>query len=217
MKQYLKIYSDPNSSCGVVEMAPEHKNIPELNQLNFLAGEKITTKLPNPLKFIGSVYKPYPIRPSHILEGVGILLVSDDFVTILRNAGVDNIELFPASIEFPKLKKTWTDYYALNVLDLVDILNKEKSSIRTILEGIPGKTKGMHIIEKMVLDAKKLSKKDFKIFRIVQDPLCLIIIQDIITAFIRNLPKDVTGKLEDFEPVKRLELWGIDFDKISVE
>jgi hypothetical protein len=197
-------------------MDSEQKRFLSESMVNFLKGRLTDKPVPNPLKFTGSVYKPYPERPSHILEGAEAILVSEAFVSILRKVGADNFELFPATVEYPKLKKTWTDYYVLNVVGCCDVLNEEKSEITTLWEGIPGKT-GVHMIHKMVLDTEKLSKCEYKMFRPVHDPLKLIIIQDVITAFIRNLPPEIKGKLEDFKPVERVEFWGIDFDEIEVE
>jgi hypothetical protein len=120
-------------------------------------------------------------------------------------------------VEYPKLKKTWTDYYVLNIVGAVDVLNEEKSSIRTILEGIPGKTKGFHIIEKMVLDAGKLSKGDYKVFRPVHDPLKLVADVDVLAAFLKNIPPEIKDDINTIKPGKRPALWGFEFREISVE
>jgi hypothetical protein len=195
-------------------MDAEQKRFLSESMVNFLKGRLTATPVPNPLKFTGSVYKPYPARPSHLLAGAGVVLASEAFVSILRKAGADNFELFPATVEYPKLQKTWTDYYVLNVIGCFDVLNKEKSEICTILEGIPGETPGVHILEKMVLDAKKLPKRNCKIFRPVQDPLELITSEDVIRAFLKNPPPETTGEIEKG---KKAAAWGVYFRKIEVE
>jgi hypothetical protein len=131
MYRYFKIRIDPNSPCGVVALDAEQRDYMNQWLISFLKGEKTREPLPNPLKFTGSVYQPYPERPSHILAGAGVILVSEDFVKVLRGAGVDNFELFPATVEYPKLKKTYTDYYVLNVIGTVDVFCfSEKSTAR---------------------------------------------------------------------------------------
>ncbi|MDR3226825.1 MAG: hypothetical protein LBT56_04045 [Prevotellaceae bacterium] len=214
MLKYYKIRTDPNSPCGVVTMDSEQKLFLSESMVNFLKGRLTAKPVPNPLKFTGSVYKPYPERPSHILEGAEVILVSEAFVSVLRGAGVDNFELFPTIVEYPKLKKTYTDYYVLNVVGTVDVLNKEKSEITTLMEGIPGETPGVHTIDKIVLDAKKLSKGDYKMFRPIQDPLKLIIDELVLFAFLKNRPPEIK---EEIKNGKKAAAWGIEFDEISVE
>jgi hypothetical protein len=62
MKDYLEIRTDPNSPCGVVTMDSEQKRFLSDKHVDFLNGTSVYIPVPNPLKFKGSVYQPYPER-----------------------------------------------------------------------------------------------------------------------------------------------------------
>jgi hypothetical protein len=47
--------------------------------------------------------------------------------------------------------------------------------------------------------------------------LKLIIVQDIVTAFLRNLPPETKQDIAEIKSGKRPALWGFDLDEIEVE
>jgi len=163
---YQRIEPDNFSDYGVTGK-------PELpGDVSFLRGARIMQTLPDPLVF--EVDYPKGEEPPHLLGDV-IPIASDTLVRELRNAGVDNFEVFPAVLRNPSTGKEWRNFWAFNELGLVAWVNMQESEYDTIMKGSAGGVRtpllGFH---KIVLDSKKV-RDDLLMFRLAESPGALII------------------------------------------
>ncbi|MCB9917395.1 MAG: hypothetical protein H6832_03235 [Planctomycetes bacterium] len=108
---------------------------PEIDEeIDFERGSLIQAQLPNPLVFetsYGSGDKPH-----HFFDySTSIPVVSGLFADALRAVGIDNFELFPAVLRNPETGAEWGNYFAFNVLGLVDATDLESSRYSEIMAG----------------------------------------------------------------------------------
>jgi hypothetical protein len=73
--------------------------------------------------------------PRHFVRGDGFLVVSGRFLDALRQAGVDNFEVWPAILREPETKREWRDYFVFNEIGLLDPIDLGKSEYDTIMDG----------------------------------------------------------------------------------
>jgi len=64
-----------------------------------------------------------------------VTLMSKRFVKILQDAGVDNLQVFPAIIKSEKDDTVWKDYFAVNVLGMIACADLNKSTYNEIMSG----------------------------------------------------------------------------------
>ena len=86
----------------------EKNNIPEIVELDFDA------------------YSGYDGLPTEI-EDLGIPVMSKRLCDVLLNAGVDNLELFPAKLKNKQTDQIF-DYYVYNILGLLDSMSLQQSA-----------------------------------------------------------------------------------------
>lgn len=178
---YQQIEPDNYADYGVTQN-------PELDSdVSFIDGARITEPLPNPLVF--EVNFPKGESPPHFL-GDSIPLFSDRLVQVLRKAGADNFEAFPAVLRNPDTGAEWRDYWAVNVLGLVAWANLEESEYDTLMDGDPEGVEtpllGFHTI---VLDRRK-TRDDLLMFRLAESPSTLIIHDRVDKIIDANRPPD---------------------------
>jgi hypothetical protein len=203
MESYYEIRQYVGTFCNVA-IVPEQKEYLRNQHIRFNFGTIVTESVPNPFRFIGKMaYTEKVERPPHFLQDAGIVLLSELFISFLREAGVDNFKLFPATVEFPQLEKTtWTDYYVFNEIGLADVANMKRSQSTSIMEGEAGLVPDFIGFEKLIFSEEKLAGKDYKMLRMVQDPIPLIVSKAVMRVLLINEPT---------------EKWGLDFSVIPVE
>jgi regulatory protein YycH of two-component signal transduction system YycFG len=92
---------------------------------------------------------------------------------------VDNLEVFPAVVYSQKHRKEWSDYFAFNVIGIIDAVDLDKSQYDTIMQGndeIPP----MLAFNEVVFSAEKV-KDAPKMFRLIQEESRLYV-----NAFVRD-------------------------------
>jgi hypothetical protein len=138
-------------------------------------------------------------EPLHFIGGIGSLVVSDKFLDALRQAGVDNFEVWPAILRDPKTKREWKNYYLFNEIGLLDAVLLEESDHDLLLGGNGGGIPPLIGFHEVVFDAKKTNGK--KMFRIPQCEINLYMSWDVIKVLIQLSPP---------------EKWGIRADKVEL-
>ena len=99
--------------------------------------------------------------PDYAVSDFGCPIVSKRLKNLLDKSGVDNIEYFPASIIEKAGKTPNSDYYALNIIGLVDCIDTENSLYRGDVDD--GVVTGISRIRKLKL---KMPERNFgSIFR----------------------------------------------------
>jgi len=131
--------------------------------------------IPNPVHLDFDVHHGYEGLPPEI-EDLGIPLMSKRLCDILLNAGVDNLELFPA-----KLKNNQTgqefDYYVYNILGLVAAMDLKKSTYETYRDKKPS---GDTTIHELVIDEDEIH--DALFFRLAEDLSTIVVHESIKNA-----------------------------------
>jgi hypothetical protein len=137
--------------------------------------------------------------PLHFLEGIDSLVVSDKFLGALRQAGVDNFEVWSAILRDPKTNREWENYYLFSEIGLLDAVLLEESDHDALLGGSGGGIPPLIGFHEIVFDAKKTNGK--KMFRIPQCEIDLYMSRDVVRVLI------------ELEPP---ETWGMGFDRIEL-
>lgn len=137
----------------------------DYDNLSWVRGSKFTTPVP-PLEFrIGSA-EPFTwcdyVRPAP-----NIPLFSPRLCELLKDAGVDNVEYFDATITHEPTGES-RSYYAANVLGNVLAMDWNKSEY----EPLEGSDTRVEEIDQLVLDEEKL--KDFRLCRLAEFDLLLL-------------------------------------------
>jgi hypothetical protein len=87
--------------------------------VSFFSGKRVTARLPTPLTAIvekDSLARGEP-RGSFFVSDTAPI-VSERFARFLAGAGIDNVQLFPVVLKSSSGRRTWSGYYALNVIGL---------------------------------------------------------------------------------------------------
>ncbi len=87
-------------------------------------GARISIQVPQPLQYtLSSTYRGTP----KAFYSPGVPLIRNDLVDALREASVDNFELFDAVLKDPITGQEFNEYKAFNVLGLVAAADMDKS------------------------------------------------------------------------------------------
>ena len=144
-------------------------DIPDPDANSFLAGRPIILSFDSPLEF--EVLCPKDEHPGHYFSKV-VPVVSELFIDVLKNSGIDNYQVFPATLVNRDLGCVWEGFYAFNVIGLVDATDHSASKSDVIMPGGfegPLELVGYHEI---VVDSTKV--RNLRMFRDVRNPTVLI-------------------------------------------
>jgi hypothetical protein len=120
---------------------------------------------------------------SNFHHGIGDALYIDEaFLQCLHNVGEQNFQIFPIKI-MPEAKP----YYILNLLNLVDAVDREKSkfTLWTEEDERPDLLGTFHTFEKMVLDRSKVPK-NVHFFRLKGYEVVTVITKELAAEFKKN-------------------------------
>ena len=85
-----------------------------------------TINIPNPVTLDFDACNGYRGSPREITD-LGIPVMSKRLCDVLLNAGVDNLELFPAKLKNKQTDQVF-DYYVYNILGLLDSMSLQQSA-----------------------------------------------------------------------------------------
>jgi hypothetical protein len=100
------------------------RKIPMLPGGPWMAGKRITVRVPEPLPF--GLNPNYPGQMLAMYKA-SIPLIRDDLLEILRGVGVDNIETYKAVLNNPMEPKDYQNYKAFNIVGVVSCADPAKS------------------------------------------------------------------------------------------
>ncbi|MCK6528885.1 hypothetical protein L6R50_15425 [Myxococcota bacterium] len=172
---YFKFQADVHGEHGIAE----YPVVPD--DVSFVAGRVITRPLPHLLRFIVSHPATHP--PGHLL-GSMIPVASRPLLDSLIQAGVNNIQTFPAVLRNQDTGEEWANYFAMNIVGLVDGADMASSVYDTVMEGdgLPP-----------LVDFTDLSLADAKVgvhllFRVVQSPIDMFMADSVRSRLIAARP-----------------------------
>jgi hypothetical protein len=125
-------------------------------------------------------------EPSSMYDGL-IPLWSEKLLGAMREAGVDNVEAFPAVLLDGRSGKQWNAYWAVNIVGLVAAVDLQGS-------GLVGGAdeRGDLDAEGFVLDQKKADP--FHIFRLAESPDLVLVDEQVRRAIERRELLDIEFK-----------------------
>jgi len=154
----------------------EPKNYPQ--EVNFISGSSITSELELPLTFTTNAKAGDMMID---FSKGSVTLMSKRFIGILTNAGVDNLQIFPAIVKSELDETVWEDYFAVNILDIISCANLEKSIYDEIMPGHYG-------FDKLAIDAEKAKGK--LLFRLQEHCPSIIIHNSVLRYIVNNDPEE---------------------------
>ncbi len=130
-------------------------------------GVKFPNSLPEPI-----VCPLHPKRGSELRDMfmTDIPLFSNKLISILREAGVDNLDLYQAELHSPN-GEVYTDYKAVNIVGTVACADMGAS------EYMPGTEPPLVRFSKLIIDEQKAS--NHKLFRLAERPLHILVSQSV--------------------------------------
>ncbi|NVJ18616.1 imm11 family protein [Myxococcus sp. AM010] len=127
----------------------------------------------------------------HFMSG-GAVLASERFIQVLRGAGVNNFQCFPALLVNPETQKQRSGYFLFNVLGLIKAADMQKSSFETLMEAdAEGVDVSLVSFNNIVLDGTK--SRGLHMFRLAESPAVLVIDESVKTALKGNRPEEGWG------------------------
>lgn len=161
----------------------EPENLPI--ELDFIGGDYIAMPVETPLVYrtngkSGDVMRDF-------LKG-SFPIMSEKFVSILQEAGVNNLQLFPAIIKSEVDGTVWENYFGVNILGLISCADFQKSEYAEIM---PGHFK----FRELAIHLDKT--KDALLFRLQEDSTTII------------MHKSVGRHIKSQDPNKTLKGWSV--------
>lgn len=145
----------------------------------FLGGRQIMAPDTLPLRYVMSVDEA---EDGEELEAplmyaffANVNLMSTRLVQTLTSAGVDNLQLFPARITDPNTGAIYDDYFAVNVIGLVECADMDKSEHAPLAD--------LYFFHELVIKPEKTL--GLPLFRLAESPIDIIVHERVAQA-IRN-------------------------------
>ncbi len=191
MMKYYQIYDDYYLDYGITSG-------PTLPDGSVMAGKVFDANdLP---ELIYEINVPDDEACPHFMSD-GAVIVSERFVKALQGVGVNNFQLFPATLINPDTEKKRTGYFLFNVLGLLGAADLDRSSFDMLMDGdVEGVDVPLVAFNQVALDSEKI--RGLRLFRLAEDPTILIIDDIIKSALKQNRPE---------------EGWGVMFEELDSE
>lgn len=125
---YFTLVNDLLSDSEITFYRP--KDVPI--ELDFIGGEYIKTPVENPMIYTTNAQAGDTLPD---FEDSSFLIMSKRFVGLLREAGVDNLQLFPAIVKSEVDGTVWKEYYGVNILGLISCADLSNSTYDEIMPG----------------------------------------------------------------------------------
>ncbi|WP_437762364.1 DUF1629 domain-containing protein [Sorangium sp. So ce281] len=163
------------------------KNPPIPDNVDFLSGVPIHSPLPDPLVF--EVNHPTGVPLGHLM-GSTIPVASKRLVEVLRQVGVDNMQIFSALLRNAETQEEWSSHVAFNVIGMVNAVDREASKFDEIMPG-PGAMPSLVDFDEVAISRAKAM--DLRMFRIPDNPTFFVVHESVIAALRREAPPEGWG------------------------
>ena len=112
-------------TCEGIRPSTSVREVSEWNGPPWMTGQFIDRPVPHPFVFRIDPHYPGELLPMY--EG-SILVMRDALIRKLQEAGVDNLQLFPALVRDEDKKQEYADFKAVNIVGLISCANMEEST-----------------------------------------------------------------------------------------
>ncbi|WP_196137598.1 imm11 family protein [Aliikangiella sp. G2MR2-5] len=135
--------------------------------ISFMKGSVINQKIEQPI-----IYSTDATHGAKMLDfkDCSFPLMSEKFVSLLQEAGVDNLQLFPAIVKSDVDGTIWDNYFAVNILGVIQCADLSNSIYSELMPG-------SYIFDELAIDAEKAN--DALLFRLYEDKATIIIHRDV--------------------------------------
>jgi hypothetical protein len=168
-------------TCEGISPGTSVTPISEWNGPPWMMGEIITREVPRP--FIFNLDPEYPGKMKPMYEG-GILLMRDDLLSALSNAGVDNLQVFPALIRDKKNGQDYENYKAVNIIGVIACADMAQS-VRMDPEDDDSDIIDVNF-DSLFIDEKKA--RGSLLFRLAESVSAIIVHQQVRDLVEKNVP-----------------------------
>jgi hypothetical protein len=176
--KYYTLERDPVIEWG----ASGAPNIPP--EVGFLEGALIRVPLPVPV--VVPVNHPLDSPPKAYVPG-RVPAVQNVLAEVLRDAGADNFEAFPARLTNRAVDAQWDDYVAFNVVGLVDAVDMAQSRSATLIGGGgAGEPPPLVAFDRVVLRAGRT--RGLRMFRVPESPTLWFVDAGVVRYLRANRP-----------------------------
>jgi len=152
--------------------------IPDFGETSWISGQKFAEDeipdLPIVVELEGD-----PEDAIVSMYTVGLLLLNDKVIDVLKLAGVDNIDCYPAVINNPNTGKPITDYKAVNIIGAVAAANLDDSNAT-----VHGKPVIDVDFDGLKIDENKA--KNLKLFRLAECVTGIVIHESVKDLLLEN-------------------------------
>lgn len=187
----MEIYYELQSDIFAEHMPEIEQEIPD--EISFRGGAIISEPLPQPLIFITSHSAQEPPKGLH---GEVIPVMSDSFIVALQQAGISNLQCFPAELRSSIDGTVWKNYQAVNIIGLISCADLAASEFTHIIDRPGDESLPLMAFEDLKIDPA--SAGGVLLFRLAESP-GTIIVADSVVEYLRAQRSD--------------EDWGITLDE----
>lgn len=184
----------------IYELQPDifAKYVPKIAQeladnISFKSGSIIEESMPAPLVFMT---RHTAKEPPSGLHGKLIPIMSDLLIKALQEAGVSNLQCFPAEIRSSVDGSVWTNYKAVNIIGKISCADLESSEFTHIIDR-PGPN-ALPLVAFEDLKVNSIRTGGALLFRLAESPGVILIAESVID-YLRSIQSD--------------EDWGITLDE----
>lgn len=146
--------------------------------LSLIDGTTINESIDNPFVFKTKATEG-DILPD--FWGSSFPAMSEKFVTLLEEAGVDNLQKFPAVVKSEIDGTVWDNYFLVNILDLIECADLSNSDYDEIFPG-------NYDFDDLAIDAEKA--EGALLFRLQESPSTIIIHKTVGKYIMENDPDE---------------------------
>lgn len=161
----------------------EPKDLPV--ELDFMGGQVINISIDTPMVFTTNAKAGDNLRAFHKSS---FTIMSKAFLSLVQEAGVDNLQVFPIIIQSTEDGTIWSDYFGVNILGVIKCADLSRSTYDEIMPG-------HYCFDELAIDANLI--KDQLLFRL-QEHLPTIIMH-----------RSVGRYIKDKDPNKTLDGWTV--------
>jgi hypothetical protein len=170
---YFQLKQDKFIEIDIVEP----KGLPL--DLSFIKGDVINTPI-DPIMIFTTNATEQDSLPD--FAGGSIPVMSQQFLNLLTQAGVDNLQTFPIVIKSNVDDTTWKDFFAVNILGLIQCANLDASDYSEIFQGL-------YDFDELAIDTAKTNGALF--FRLKESPSMIIMHKTVGKYLMENDPNQL--------------------------
>jgi len=155
-----------------------------LSDVNFGGGAIIQKTLPAPLVFETGYSAQEP--PTGMLSNL-YTVMSDELIKALQDAGVSNLQCFPAEVRSSVDGTVWNNYKVVNVVGLISCANLQESEYTFIADRCREGAMPLLAFEDLKIDPVRAGGQLF--FRLAEAP-GTIIVSSRVVEYLRSIKSD---------------------------